>query len=62
MRLQLSTSRHESALQCAEAVLPCGADQALDFLGGQVFARAALGPEERAGAELSHFQGLAWWL
>jgi hypothetical protein len=37
-------------------VLPCGADQALDFLGGQVLAVAALGLEVLAEAELSHFQ------
>jgi hypothetical protein len=30
-------------------VLPCGADQALDFSGGQVFAGAALGVGNRPG-------------
>src|SRR3954470_5485372 len=42
-------------------VLPCSGDQALDFFRGQVFAGAALGLGALAGAELSHFQWLAWW-
>ena len=42
------------------SVLPCSDDQALDFFGGQVFAGAVLGLGALAGAELSHFQGLAW--
>ena len=37
-------------------------DQALDFFRDQVFTGAALGLGALAGAELSHFQGLAWWL
>ena len=42
-------------------VQPRGGDRALDFLGSQAFAGAALGLGELGWAGLSHLEGLASW-